>query len=58
VAEFIPWFPDVLPQRLYEFALLALNSEPLPSYVSLIVASTLSVIFVAVAIWRFGREEY
>ena len=58
VAEFIPWFPDVLPQRLYDFALLALDSEPLPSYVSLIVASTLSVIFVAVAIWRFGREEY
>jgi len=58
LTQYIPWLPDVLPQRLLDFAQRVLLEQPLESYVSLVVASTLSVVFVLVAMWRFGREEY
>ena len=58
LADYIPWLPNVVPQRLLEFAQLAINEQPIPSNTSLIVASSLSVLFILVAIWRFGREEF
>jgi ABC-2 type transport system permease protein len=58
LGEWIPWFPKILPQRLYEFATGAVAGQPLPSTTPLIVAAVLSVLFVMIAIWRFGREEY
>ena len=58
LAKYIPWLPNVVPQRLLEFAQLALNGQPIPSNTALIVTSSLSVLFILVAIWRFGREEF
>ncbi|MGB3713700.1 MAG: ABC transporter permease [Candidatus Promineifilaceae bacterium] len=58
LAKPIPWLPNVVPQRLLEFAQLAINEQPIPSNTALIVASSLSVLFILVAIWRFGREEF
>jgi ABC-2 type transport system permease protein len=58
LTKYIPWLPDVLPQRLLDYAQRVLSDQPIESYVSLVVTSVLSVIFVMIAIWRFGREEY
>jgi ABC-2 type transport system permease protein len=58
LGEWIPWFPKILPQRMYEFATGVVAGQLLPSTTPLILAAVLSVIFVLVAIWRFGREEY
>jgi ABC-2 type transport system permease protein len=58
LVKYIPWLPDVVPQRMLAFAQLALNEQPIPSNTPLIVVSSLSVLFILVAIWRFGREEF
>lgn len=58
LVDYIPWLPDVVPQRLLEFASLAIIEQPIPFNTPIIVAATLSILFVLVAIWRFGREEF
>lgn len=54
----LPWLPTILPQKLLEYAQLAIEGQPLPSVTPLVLMSSLSVIFILVAIWRFGREEF
>ena len=46
-----------LPNSLGALATLASMGEPLPSVVPVAVTALLSVVFVAAALWRFGREE-
>jgi ABC-2 type transport system permease protein len=46
-----------LPNSLGALATLASMGEPLPSVVPVVVTALLSVVFVAAALWRFGREE-
>ncbi len=54
----LPWLADVVPQRLVEYAQLTMSGLPLPSMLPLVIMSSLSLLFLLVAIWRFGREEY
>jgi ABC-2 type transport system permease protein len=58
LASPLPWLAEVVPQRLVEYAQLTMSGEPLPSMQPLIIMSSLSLLFLLVAIWRFGREEY
>jgi ABC-2 type transport system permease protein len=58
LASPLPWLADVVPQRLVEYAQLTMSGQPLPSMLPQIIMSSLSVLFLLVAIWRFGREEY
>ncbi len=63
--EYIPWLDLVLPWRLlmnvgHEGPLagyLALGM-PLPTLVPIIATALWCVLFTAVAVWRFGREEF
>jgi hypothetical protein len=39
-------------------AMLAMQGQPLTSVTPIIATATWIIIFVAVAVWRFGREEF
>jgi len=57
-AEFAPWLSWALPAKLPELARFAHRWQPLPSYSSIVVALALTTVFLALAIWRFRREEF
>jgi ABC-2 type transport system permease protein len=52
-----PAFAEFLPHNLTAIASVVGLGQPLPSSAALVLAATLSVAFIAAAIWRFGREE-
>jgi hypothetical protein len=56
--EFAPWLSWALPAKLPELARFAHRWEPLPSYSSIVTALALTSVFLALAIWRFKREEF
>jgi ABC-2 type transport system permease protein len=58
LSKFVPWLYDILPSRLIEYAGAIALDQPLPNTAPLVLASVMSVLFTAAAIWRFGREEY
>ena len=56
---FAPWFPwHLMPAKLPGLASIAAQGEPLPSFSPIIAALLFSLLFVLLAIWRFGREEF
>jgi ABC-2 type transport system permease protein len=58
LADPLPWLANIVPQRLIEYAQLSLSGESIPSISPLIVIASLSILFIIVAIRRFGREEF
>jgi ABC-type transport system involved in multi-copper enzyme maturation permease subunit len=52
------WVSLVLPQRLTEYSTYLVLGKPLPSLVPIVTMGLVSLVFVAVAILRFKREEF
>ena len=55
---YIPSLPLMMPKRLTEMATVLAMGGPLSSWVPLVSVTVCSVAFVAVALWRFKREEF
>jgi ABC-2 type transport system permease protein len=51
-------FPLLLPSKLVEMASPVALGQPLPSLIPIVSVSLMSLVFVLVALWRFGREEF
>jgi hypothetical protein len=51
VAALTPWPLGVL-------AGIAAQGQPIPSLIPVITTVIYSIVFIAVGIWRFGREEF
>jgi len=65
IQKYAPWLYDVLPWKLLidfntnqPLAGYLANGQPLPTVAPIIATALWCVIFVLVAIWRFGREEF
>lgn len=65
IQKYVPWLNDILPWNL--IALLGRNpplgaclamGKPLPTIVPIIATAVWCLLFVGVAIWRTGREEF
>ena len=59
-ASFLPWIVVVLPEAIPGILTLLVQGEPLPDVwpIPIILMSVYSLLFVALAIWRFKREEF
>ncbi len=59
-ASFLPWLVLVLPDSIPALMTLLIIGEPLPDSwpIPIILMSVYSLLFVALAIWRFRREEF
>ena len=59
-AGFLPWIVVVLPEAIPGILTLLVQGEALPEVwpVPIILMSLYSLLFVALAIWRFNREEF
>ncbi len=59
-ASFLPWIVLVLPDSIPSLLTLLVQGEPLPDVwpIPIILMSAYSLLFVALAIWRFKREEF
>jgi ABC-2 type transport system permease protein len=59
-ASFLPWMVLVLPDSIPALITLLVIGEPLPDVwpIPIILMSLYSLLFVALAIWRFKREEF
>jgi len=59
-AGFLPWLVLILPEALPGLISALVQGESIPSVwpVPVIVISLYTVLFVALAIWRFNREEF
>jgi len=59
-ASFLPWMVLVLPDSIPGLLTLLVEGEPLPDVwpIPIILMSVYSFLFVALAIWRFKREEF
>ena len=59
-ASFLPWLVLVLPDSIPALMTLLITGEPLPDVwpIPIILMSVYSLLFVALAIWRFKREEF
>ena len=60
VTRWVPWLPTVIPERLLTLAVPVGQGQTLPSNwpIPVIVTFLMSLSFMAVAIWRFQREEF
>jgi ABC-2 type transport system permease protein len=54
----VPVVPAYMPMKLLEMSLPVAMGQPLPAVAPLISATIASALFVVVAIWRFGRQEF
>jgi hypothetical protein len=59
-AGFLPWLTVLLPEAIPGILTLLVQGEPLPDVwpIPIILISAYSLLFVALAIWRFNREEF
>jgi ABC-2 type transport system permease protein len=59
-AGFLPWLTLILPEALPGMVSLIVQGEALPSVwpIPVVVMALYSLLFVALAIWRFSREEF
>jgi hypothetical protein len=59
-ASFLPWIVVLLPEAIPGILTLLVQGEPLPDVwpIPIILMSVYSLVFVALAIWRFKREEF
>lgn len=60
LSGFAPWLAKILPEAMPVLARTIATNVSLPAYwpVSMVVLLLYSLLFVAVAIWRFRREEF
>jgi ABC-2 type transport system permease protein len=60
VSQFIPLVPYLLPVGMPNIAVSLIQGQPLQTIAisEMITASTWSILFTLVALWRFGREEF
>jgi ABC-2 type transport system permease protein len=60
LSDYAPWLVKTLPEALPALANTIVTGKQLPSdwLVSIVAISMFSVLFVALAIWRFSREEF
>jgi ABC-2 type transport system permease protein len=58
LAEIMPWVLVIPPNGPDSLATLAMRGQPLPTITPIIATAAWVVIFVVVAMWRFGREEF
>jgi ABC-2 type transport system permease protein len=65
VQRYAPWLGDIMPWRLMidfgtrgPLASYLAMGQPLPTVVPIIATALWCVLFIAVAIWRFRREEF
>jgi hypothetical protein len=60
LGKLTPWLISILPSRLTELALIIVMKQSLPAdwYFPLISTGSLVVICLAVAIFRFAKEEF
>ena len=58
--SFLPWLALLLPEAIPGILTLLVSGEPLPDVwpIPIILISLYSLIFIALAIWRFNREEF
>ena len=59
-AGFLPWIVVLLPEAIPGILTLIVQGEPLPDVwpIPIILMSGYSLLFIALAIWRFRREEF
>jgi ABC-2 type transport system permease protein len=59
LVQFMPW-TIIIPagQNTLALAMLAMQGQPLPTTTPILATAIWIVIFVGVALWRFGREEF
>jgi ABC-2 type transport system permease protein len=59
-AQFLPQVGYVLPVNINNIAIFVTMGQPLPPLAISQLASAviLSLVFIVVALWRFGREEF
>jgi len=59
-ASFLPWLVLILPEAIPGILTLLVEGEPLPEVwpIPIILISLYSLLFIALAIWRFNREEF
>ena len=59
-ASFLPWIVILLPEAIPDIMTLKVQGEPLPDVwpIPIILIAVYSLLFVALAIWRFNREEF
>jgi ABC-2 type transport system permease protein len=59
-ASFLPWIVVVLPEAIPGILTFLVQGEPLPDVwpIPIILMSLYSLLFIALAIWRFKREEF
>jgi ABC-2 type transport system permease protein len=59
-AGFLPWIVLLLPEAIPGIITVLVQGEPLPEVwpIPIILMSVYSLLFVALAIWRFNREEF
>jgi ABC-2 type transport system permease protein len=58
VTIWVPSLPQYMPKRLTEIAVGLAMGEPLSTGVPIVTVVVCSVVFVAVALWRFKKEEF
>ncbi len=59
-SSFLPWIVVLLPEAIPGILTLLVQGDPLPDVwpIPIILMSVYSLLFVVLAIWRFGREEF
>jgi ABC-2 type transport system permease protein len=60
VEDFLPWFPIIEPKTVGDIAALVAQGRTLPPEwpIPVLVTAVASLLFIALAIWRFNREEF
>jgi ABC-2 type transport system permease protein len=54
----VPVVPAYMPMKLLEMCLPVAMGQPLPAVAPILSVTVASVLFVAVAIWRFAQQEF
>lgn len=54
----VPVVPAYMPMKVLEMCLPVATGQPLPTVAPLLSTAVASMLFVGVAIWRFGRQEW
>jgi hypothetical protein len=59
LVQFMPWMITIpVGQSPATLAMLAMQGQPLPTIMPIPATAIWVVIFVGIALWRFGREEF
>jgi len=65
IQKYVPWLTNYMPWTLLvnfstgqPLSFYLLTGRPLPTLTPIVATALWCVLFVCVAIWRFGREEF